>query len=310
MEKRILVAVDGSGHAEQALEYAVGMGSIIKNLDYVVLNVHPKISEFLLEDARRDSKARKALKIVIEKNHDNSLRILDDSKKAMLRMGVAEDRIETVSETQSEGIAKTILDYAKQSMCDAIVLGKRGITPLEESFIGSITNSVLEHTKITPIWAVGGDSPPASKIMLAIDGSQSSLRAVDHVSYMVGGNEECEITCLHVIPKLRDYCSIDFDSETDTFDGVIAEGDKHCIDNFYIHARKILEEAGIKESQINIKEVKSLINIAKTIVEEAKKDNVRTLVVGTKGIGGTLFVGSVAKKVLLDAKDCAVWLVP
>ena len=73
---------------------------------------------------------------------------------------------------------------------------------------------------------------------------------------------------------------------------------------------KKIKEAGIKENRIKIKEVKSLITIGKTIVEEAKKDSICTLVVGTKGINGTFFVGSVARKVLLDAKDCAVWLIP
>ena len=63
MEKRILIAVDGSLYAKQAIEYAVGIGSIIKNLNYVVINVHPKISEFLLEDARSDSRARRSLEL-------------------------------------------------------------------------------------------------------------------------------------------------------------------------------------------------------------------------------------------------------
>jgi hypothetical protein len=79
---------------------------------------------------------------------------------------------------------------------------------------------------------------------------------------------------------------------------------------FFLSTKKIFEDAGLKESQINIKEVKSLINIGKTIVEEAEKDNFSTVVVRKRGMNNSFFVDSVARRVLSNAKDCAVWLVP
>jgi len=309
VEKRILIAVDDSFYSRQAIEYAAGMGAIVKDLHYTLLNIQPKISEFLLEDAINDAKARVALKDITAKNQENSNRILNELKNIMVKSGIDKNRIKTISQQQSMGTAKTILDYAEQSLCDAVVLGKRGLSRLAETFIGSITNSVLEHTNVTPVWAVGGKAKP-SKILLAIDGSESALRAVDHVSFIVGDNAESEITLLHVTPRLKDYCTIEFDEEGDIIEDFIAKGDKQCVDSFYIHAKKIFEDAGLKESQINIKEVKSTINIGKTIVDEAAKDNFSTVVVGTRGMNNSFFVGSVSRHVLTNAKDCAVWLVP
>ncbi len=309
MEKRILIAVDDSFYSRQAIEYAAGMGAMVKDLYYTLLNVQPKISEFLLEDARSDAKARDALKDVTAKNQESSNSILNELKNVMVKSGIDENRIKTIPQQQYMGTSKTILDYAQQSLCDAIVLGKRGLSRLAETFIGSITNSVLEHTKVSPVWAVGGKAKP-SKILLAIDGSESALRAVDHVSFMIGDSGESEITLLHVTPRLRDYCTIEFDEEDDIIGDFIAKGDKQCIDSFYIHAKKIFEDAGIKESQINIKEVKSTINIGKTIVDEAAKDNFSTVVVGARGMNNSFFVGSVSRHVLTNAKDCAVWFVP
>ena len=146
--------------------------------------------------------------------------------------------------------------------------------------------------------------------MLAIDGSESALRAVEHVSYVIGGSEDSEVTLLHVTPRLRDFCTIDFDTEGDILEDLIVKGDKQCVNSFYAHAKKIFEEAGLKESHINIKEVKSTISIGKTIVEEAARNNFGTVAVGTKGMNNSFFVGSVARRVLANAKDCAVWLVP
>ena len=309
MEKRVLIAVDGSVYSRKAMEYAAGIGSIVKDIHYTLLHVHPKVSDYLVEDAKRDPQSMATLKKATKKNQEESIRLLDESKNIMVKAGIGEDKIETVSQEQTRGTAKAILDHGKKSLCDAIVLGRRGVSRLAESFMGSITNSVLEHTDDTPVWAIGGDVKP-SKIMIAIDGSESSLRAVDHVSFMLGDNPESEITLLHVTPRLRDYCTIDFDEEGDPMKEVILSGDKQCVDSFYIHAKEKFTKAGMKESQIDIQEVTTTLNIGKTIVDEALKGDFSTVVVGRKGINNSFFMGSVSSRILTNAKDCAVWLVP
>ena len=175
--------------------------------------------------------------------------------------------------------------------------------------MGSVSNSVLEHTSTTPVWAVGGEVK-SSKIMIAVDGSESALNAVDHVSFMLGENPEVQITLLHITPRLRDYCTIDFEEEGDPMSEIIAQGDKRCIDTFYTHAEQRLKEAGIKRSQLEINQVKSTLNIGKTIVNEAKTGNYGTLVVGRRGVNNSFFMGSVSRYILTNASDFAVWLVP
>lgn len=309
MEKRILIAVDGSVYSREALEYAAGIGSIVKNIHYTLLHVHPKISEFLLEDAKKDSKAVAALRKVTKKNHEDSQRLLEKSKKIMVKDGIEEDKIHTVSRKETRGTAKAILDHGKKSHYDAIVVGRRGVSRLAESFMGSITNSVLEYTSGTPVWAIGGRVKP-SKIMIAIDGSESSLRAVDHVSSMLGDNPQSKITLLHVAPRLRDYCTIEFDEEGDPTQEVISKGDRQCVESFYVHAKDRFRKAGMKESQIDVKEVTTKLVIGKTIVDEASKGDFSTIVVGRNGANNSFFMGSVSRRVLSDAKHFAVWLVP
>ena len=309
MEKRILIAVDGSIYSRKAIEYTVKMESVIKDLKYFLINIQPKISEFLVDDAKIDPKARAALKKVVSKNQTNAMKILDESKAIMTKLGVDEKQIETSTQPVVRGTAKGILDYGKQSLCDAIVLGRRGISRLAEAFTGSVTNSVLEHTSTTPVWAIGGDIK-SSKIMVAIDGSESALGALDHVIFMVGENPEIQITLLHVTPRLRDYCTIEFDDKKDNLEEIIAQGDKRCVESFYNHAQQKFEEAGLKKNQIEINQVSSTLNIGKTIVDEAKKGNFGTIAVGRRGANNSFFMGSVSRHVLTNALDCAVWLVP
>jgi nucleotide-binding universal stress UspA family protein len=309
VEKRILIAVDGSIHSRKAIEYTVTMESVIKDVNYILLNVQPQISDFLIEDARSDGKARSALKEVTGKNQEKSMKILNEFKSVMTKQGIDENRVEIVSQPVIRGTAKSIMDYGKQSMCDAIVLGRRGVSRLAEAFTGSVTNNVLEHTNVTPVWAIGGDIK-SSKIMVAIDGSESALSAVDHVIFMVGENPDIQITLLHITPRLRDYCTIEFDDEGDILEEVITQGDKKCVESFYVHAQKKFEEAGLKEHQIEIKQVTSTLNIGKAIVDEAKKGDYGTVVIGRRGANNSFFMGSVSRHVLGNASDCAVWLVP
>ena len=309
MKKKILVAVDGSIYSRKAIEYVVKMESVIKDLNYTLLNIHPKISEFLIEDLRIDSKARSTLKEVTVRNHENSIRVLNDTKSLMIKLAVNESQIETISRSVVKGTAKDIIDYGRKGLYDAIVMGRRGISPLAEVFMGSVTNRVLEHTNITPVWAIGGEVK-SLKIMLAVDGSESSLRAVDHVIFMLGENPDIRITLLHVMPRLRDYCEINFEDKEDILEDTIKQRDKQCIDDFYAHAQKKIKEAGLKKSQLDFKRVVSTINIGKSIVNEVRKGNFGTVVIGRRGTDDSFFLGGVSRFVLASISNRAVWLVP
>ena len=309
MEKRILVAVDDSVFSRKAVEYVVEMGSVIEGLCYTLFNVQPTISDYYVKEANTNSKARAALRDARSKNEGASTKLLAEYKSQMISKGVDEKCIDTVTQPKVMGTAKDILNYGKQRLCDAIVLGRRGVSRLEEAFIGSVTNSVLEHSSVTPIWAVG-KNVTSSKIMVAIDGSESALRAVDHISFMLGQGSKNRIILLHVTPRLKDYCTIEFDAEGEILEDVIAQGDKQCVESFYVHARQRFKDAGISEDQIDIREVKSTINVGKAIVDEAEKGNFGTIVIGRRGLNQSFFMGKVSRHVLNKASNCAVWLVP
>ena len=309
MEKKILVAVEDSTHSKKAVEYAASMRSIIPELNFILFNVQPTISDYLAHDSNIDSNARTALKEVVSKNENESQELLNKYKALMVKKGVNEKAVKLISQPRVMGAAKDILHIAKREMVDAILLGRRGVSKLAEAFIGSTTNLVIENADVIPIWAIDSEIS-TSKIMVAIDGSESSLNAVDHICSMVGGNQDIKLTLLHVTPKLRDVCTIEFDEEGDIVDEVIARGDKQCVDNFHTHAQKRFKAAGINENQIIIREVKSTINIGKTIVDEAEKGKFGIVVIGRKGLNESFFLGGVSRYVVNKATKCAVWLVP
>ena len=91
--------------------------------------------------------------------------------------------------------------------------------------MGSVSNQIIQHAHNVPLWLNAGQVTDA-RVLVAVDGSEASLRAVDHVAYMLGGNPEAVVNFLHVVPTLASYCAIDLADHKnawDNFNGEITE---------------------------------------------------------------------------------------
>jgi nucleotide-binding universal stress UspA family protein len=308
MEKKILLAVDGSIHSKHAIQYAVRMSSVVRDFTCTLLHVQPAISQFLLDEARTDFKAQDELKKVIRRNAEDAQSMLEKYKAQMVRMGIADKRIDMATQPRLLGLAKDILERAQEGLYDAIVAGRRGLSLAQKAFVGSVTGKLVEHSRVVPVWMVDGNVT-STRIIVAVDGSEYSFRAVDHLSFMVGENPNISVTLFHVMPRFRNYCVVDFDEKEADIQQVIAKGDRRCIDRFYAHARQKFEEAGIQEKQIEVKVTKRAVNVGKAIVDEAKKGNYGTVVIGRRGASKAFFMGSVSRYVLDRTSNRALWLV-
>lgn len=309
MEKKVLLAVDDSLHAKNAIAYAVRVGAVARNLSYTLFHVQPGISQFLLDEARTSSQANAELKKVIRKNAADALAILEKFKEQMVRSGVDAARIELETKPKALGRAKDIIERGQQGLFDAIVVGRRGLTRTQKLLMGSLTANLVEHSRVIPLWVVDGEvSSP--RIILAVDGSESSLRAVDHLSFMLGGMPpQSKITLFHVIPRAADYCVIRFDDRASDIDAVVTQGDRRCVDQFYAHALKKFKEAGIAEAQIQLKTHGRTANVGKAILAEARKGDYGTVVIGRRGVSRAFFMGSVSRYVVEKLSGRALWLV-
>jgi len=308
MEKKILLALDGSIHSTHAVAYAARISSVIKELTYTLFHVQPTVSRFLLDEAETDLKAKAELRKVIRKNARLAQHILEKHKSRMIRMGIAEKRIETATRPKVLGMAKDILDHAEQGLYDAILVGRRGLSRIQKTFMGSTTAKLVEYSRVVPVWVVDGDVT-SMKVILAVDGSEASRRAVDYLSFMVGGNEKIKVHLFHVLPTVRDYFVIHFNEKGSDIGQIIAQSNKRCIDDFYAYAQCKFKEAGLQDNQIELKVVKRTMNVGKAILDQAKKGNHGTVVLGRRGINKAFFMGSVSRYVL-DRISCrALWVV-
>ncbi len=309
MKRKILVAVDDSFQSKCCIRYLAKLVRIVPHLHFTLVHVQPGISQFLIEEARRDTAARVELKKIERRNREAAERLLEHVKGQMAESGIAGDRVQTRTLAKNLGVAKDIIELAQEGRYDAIAAGRRGLTGIQELFLGSLTAKLVEHSPVIPIWIIDGEIPNP-KILLAADGSESAFRALDHVCFMLGENPDARLTLFHVTPQLGDYCRIDFAEPDPEIEQFIVEGDKRCIADFYAHATKTCRISGISEDRVEIKQSRRRVWVGRAIVEEARKGGYGTVVVGRRGTGKSFFMGSVSRYVMAKAANRAVWLIP
>ncbi len=127
------------------------------------------------------------------------------------------------------------------------------------------------------------------KLLIAIDGSDYALKAVDYVSKQFCG-EDVQTTLFHVLPFLPtefwDDGHILTEEEKKARKVVIDKwlsNKRLQLDPIFSAAKKVLTDSGIKEERISTKWISDSTDIADSILEEARTGDYRTLVVGRCG---------------------------
>jgi nucleotide-binding universal stress UspA family protein len=310
MQKKILVAIDDSTASRQAVDYAGRMRPLIPGLGFTLFHVQPPISQFLEEEAKRSARAQAELNTIAVRNAEASRGWLAKCRDRLIRAGAAEAEVELSTQPRRRGLAKDILDYAQNGLFDAILVGRRGISSVEQMFMGSVSAHLVANSPVIPVWLVDGEVR-STRIMAAVDGSESALRAVDHLGFMLSGDPRARVHFFHVASRLRDYCEIDFDSGSgEVLESMIADGDKRCMEDFMAAALAKLRAAGIRQEQIETRTAPTLASVGESILAAAREGEFGTIVMGRRGVNKSFFGGKVSYHVSQNLSGAALWLVP
>jgi nucleotide-binding universal stress UspA family protein len=286
------------------------MRDLIPELGFTLFHVQPLISQFLVDEARRSAQAQAELNRIAMRNAEASRGLLAKYREILVRGGMAEAEVELVTRPRGQGLAKDILDYAQNGLFDAILVGRRGISYMQKMFMGSVSAHLIENSAVIPVWLVDGDVH-STRVLAAVDGSESALRAVDHISFMLSGNPEVRVCFLHVTPRLKDYCEINFGMETGGgLEAVMGQEDRRCMDDFFPAALAKLRGAGFRDSQVETQTAATFLGVGETILKAAREGGFGTIVMGRRGLSKSFFGGKVSYTVSQKLSDAALWLVP
>ncbi len=147
-----------------------------------------------------------------------------------------------------------------------------------------------------------------NKVLIAIDLSENSLKAVDYVGDMMVHHPSVTITLLNVVREPSPDVMPD-EVEREAYVRKMREETRRHMEE----ASRRLVSRGIHEKNIHIKiqVCSKVVSIAELVLKEQKEGQYQTVVVGRRGVSKReeFLFGSISKKIVGEAKDCAVWVV-
>lgn len=156
-----------------------------------------------------------------------------------------------------------------------------------------------------------------SNILLAVDSSASSTKAVLYVANLLGNNRNISITLFHVLPPmppdLLESGTLEGETELKSERKHWEEAEHKIECKCFEPMIDTLKQAGFHKERIQTKHFVPLpgFDVAHAILEECELENYDTVVMGKRGMSRIerFLIGSVTDKVVRHAKGMAVWVI-
>lgn len=157
-----------------------------------------------------------------------------------------------------------------------------------------------------------------NKMLIAIDGSQCAMRAVDYAGRQFSNNRDLRITLLHVLPyppaPFWDDGHVLSEVEKAARNSVIEKwlaNQRAKLEPLFKEAVELLIGKGIGPEQIEKKSISDSTDVAESILEEARDGGYQTLILGRCGLSASkrFLMGSVTTKIVNNGSGIAICIV-
>jgi len=318
IQKKLLVLVDGSKRSIQTVNYLKDFMPVDENTRIVLFHVFSGIPEEYRE-LENIPTCVSAVSQLRNREMEQKRKIrahMERAKKILITGGFLEQLIEIKFHFLEKGVARDIIDEARSGY-SAVVLRRRGMGAMKRMksmILGSVAVKLLQSLTFIPIIIVGQASP-VKKILLAVDASPSSMKAVEFVTSLLGGHGY-EACIFHAILGLG---AIKFElsgvnepefPEVKIPDNCIEAFKSKVVQLFQI-IKNMLMASGFEPEKISEKIITGAYSRSDTIVKEAEDGGYGTIVVGRRGLSKVeaFFMGRVGHKVVYGGRKFTVWVV-
>ncbi|MEM3594193.1 MAG: universal stress protein [Candidatus Jordarchaeaceae archaeon] len=137
MYKRIMVGVDGSEHADKAVDHAIELCKCM-GAELIAVNIISMDTLSCMEDSDKDVYCR--VQEALEKRANN---LLDKVEKKANKENVLIKKIVQVGD-----VADTIVELAKREDADLIVVGTRGLLGVKRVALGSHAEKIARWASV------------------------------------------------------------------------------------------------------------------------------------------------------------------
>ena len=279
---KILVPIDFSENSNVAVNYATELA----------LNFHADLTLYhaivMFQYDFSDEKKVDQYESIL-KNHAQEVRNnLSKSGKDISDLGIT---VDTVVE-RNISAADAILNFLDKNDFDLVVMGTRGKTGLKHLLQGSVAEKIVRLAPIPTLTV--HDQYKAFKLehlLVPIDFSEASTRALKHAYELQQKLKTVKITCLHVVEKMvyPAYYAGGIDS--------IFELDSDLRERIIHNMKELAQKTGIREN-IDYAVAEGIAH--QEIVSFARKADIDLIAISTRGLTGFEYalIGSTAEKVV------------
>jgi nucleotide-binding universal stress UspA family protein len=309
MDRKILVAVDGSIYSTHALYYLGHLYENLPGIHFHLLTMVPLTSSSAALEMLDEAELINTLGASARKTLLAQDKYMQHAVEQLVRYGVPAAQISSSVRPARMGISQDILQEARKGRYDALVIGRRGIGKIEELFMGSVSSSILEICHDTPVWIIDG-KVNSRKFLVPIDGTFNSLNAVDHLAYMLASNPGAEVTLFHSAALLAGKTTADPKEFHEKWGKEWCDQHLDRPDSLFHAPRQLLVESGFPENNIFWLETFKGIDPSRQILRQALIDDFGTIVIGRRGSEVEKGVFKrVSDRILYMAEEVAVWIV-
>ncbi len=306
---KVLIAVDGSEQTRGLVDYLSGIVSA-GHTELVLFHLMPNAPESL-SDWEKDPfslpNAEHLRKWVIER--EKQIRdLMRDFRRRLTGIGIPEYSIMISIRKVKEGIARDLLLEAQRGY-DAVLVGRSGFGGAGVQVLGSVAAKMAAKLSAANLWLVGKNVKTGGAI-IAIDSSESAMRAVYHVSKMINPSNN-DIRLLHVVRGITVSWTGQERIFPEEYRQRLIEEAENQMKPAFDTATRILVSSGIGREKISIKVISGVASRAGAIFEEALREDFGTVVVGRKGLSSVeqFDMGRVTAKLTQLAEGIALWVV-
>ena len=309
MEKKLLIAVDASIYSTNTLHYLEKLFADLPDirlhlLSVITVNLSDTAKEWLDELDLLNMLSKEE-----QKRYAAAKRYLNSAVERLNRNSISSEQVTTEVKISATSPGAEILNAARKGFYDALIIGRRGVSKLEELIMGSVSTTLLEKCHDIPIWIVDGQVD-SRKFLVPVDGSHFTLQALDHLCFILQGNPYAEITLFHSSAMFAQTQNLKMNFCPRYLKNDWCEAHKNDEDLYFLAPQQMLINSGVSPDRIHRLETKKGMYASRQIVRQALIDDHGTIVMGrrSKEIKKGVF-GSVTEKVLAMGVDTAIWVV-
>lgn len=305
---KILIPYDASPHARQALQFVAALArgdrlveqlTIVRVIGGGYLARHIQNVDLRVTRMDQVKEWRRVRQHYLD--HDITPQ-LQDAREFLQGQGVAIPIATHIAEGQ---VGEEIEKLAEAENFTSIIMGRRGLSPLKEVLLGSVTRTVLNRAQGVTVFVVGSEGRvnpdcPVTPLLLPVDGSEPSLAAVRQAAVLAQAfpASQVHVALLHVV----DLALLTMAMETGA-SRLVEEGEA-----ILAQSRELLRKAGYSGP---LEEKLFYGRPAHAIADHAQEGGYALIFMGHKGRSmlKNLLIGSVASEVVHRTTQAAVGMV-